>query len=788
MIRLAPLHIKLLRDLRRLWAQALAIALVMAAGVATLVLGVGATDALDRTREAYYEENRFADVFASATRAPEALLTEIEALDGVLDAEARIVRLALVDMPDMAEPGSLLLVSVPRAEGLNRLHLRQGRLPEPGRADEAVVSQGFAAAHGLLPGADVQVLINGRKRQVTITGIAISPEYIYALGPGDMMPDPRRFGIAWMPHDSLAVAFDHQGAFDDLVLKLVPGASAPRVIARLDTLLEPYGGRGATTRKDQMSHAFLDAELRQLRGMSRVLPPVFLAVAAFLVNMTLWRLITLEREQIGLLKALGYGPWAIVRHYVGFVAAIAAIGIAIGWVAGAWMGAGLAGIYARFFDFPYLIFTQNPRPYAVAALVTLGAAVAGAVGAVRAVAWLPPAVAMSPPAPVRYRRFWGGALERRVRFRQGTVMTARHLLRWPVRTGGGVLGVAFAVAVLVGSLWSFGSIERMIDLTFAQTERQDATLVFAEARPHAALYAVRHMPGVLRVEPERVVSVRLSHGPAERRVGLAGLAEGGDLSRLLDPTGRPMALPDAGVVLSEALADLLKVRVGDEVIVEVLEGDRRVSRLPVSGLSQGYVGLGAAMPLSALNRMLGEGAMISAVRLTLDPAALPAFHAAVKDTPQAGFLSLKSLTLSRFRQTMAENITISTTVYLSLAGIIAFGVVYNFARISLSEQGRELASLRVLGFTRAEVAGILYGEIAVVVLLAQPLGWLIGTGFALLVVRAFSSELYRVPLVIGPEVYAWASLVVIAAALASALLVRGRISTLDMVEVLKTRE
>lgn len=787
-MRLAPLQIKLLRDLRRLWAQALAIALVMAAGVATLVLGVGATNSLERTRSAYYETNRFADVFASTTRAPRSLLPVIEAIDGVLAAEGRIGRIAMLEMPGMAEPGSLLLVSVPKMQGINRLHLRQGRLPEPGRPGEAVVSQGFAAAHGLSAGSALQALMNGRVRTLTVTGIAISPEYIYALGPGDMMPDPRRFGIAWMADDSLATAFDLKGAFNNLVLKLAPGASQAAVIARLDAILAPYGGQGATARKDQMSHAFLDAELRQLRGMSGVLPPIFLLVAAFLVNMTLWRLVSLEREQIGLLKALGYGSWAIARHYMGFVAAIAVIGVTIGWVAGAWMGAGLARMYARFFDFPYLIFTHSRQPYAIAALVTLGAAIAGAANAVRAVAWLPPAVAMSPPAPVGYHRLCGGALESLVPFRQTTIMTARHLLRWPLRTGGGVVGMSFAVAVLVGSLWSFGSIERMIDLTFVRTERQDATLTFAEARPYAALHAVRHLPGVLRAEPERIVAVRLSHGPAERRVALSGIGEGGKLSRLLDPQEAAISPPDAGLVLSETLAGLLGVKIGDRVTIEVLEGERRVIEAPVSGISLGYMGLGATTSLTALNRMLGEGPMISAVRLQLDPAAKAAFFAAVKDTPQAGFLTLKNLTLSRFRDTMAENITISTTVYLSLAAIIAFGVVYNFARISLSEQGRELASLRVLGLTKGEVAGILYSEIAAVVLLAQPLGWLIGAGFALAVVRAFSSELYRVPLVIGPEVYAVASLVVIGAAIASALLVRGRINRLDMVEVLKTRE
>lgn len=788
MIRLAPLQIKLLRDLRRLWAQALAIALVMAAGVATLVLGVGAVASLERTRDAYYEANRFADVFAGVTRAPRTLLPQVEAIDGVLDAEGRIVKLALLDMPGMAEPGSLLLVSAPEPGGLNRLHLRQGRLPDPRHAEEAVVSQGFAAAHGLAAGSRVRVLMDGRMRELHVTGVAISPEYIYALGPGDLMPDPRRFGIAWMPEESLGAAYDLRGAFNDVAVKLAPGASEARVVERLDAVLAPYGGAGATGRKDQMSHAFLDAELLQLRNMGRLLPPIFLLVAAFLVNMTLGRLVALEREQIGLLKALGYGPWAIARHYVGFVLAIAGVGILIGWGAGAWLGAGLARMYARFFDFPFLIFSRDPGTYAVAALITAGAAVGGAVNAVRTVAWLPPAVAMSPPAPARYRRLWGGAVERLLALRQTSIMVARHLLRWPLRTGAGVLGIGFAVSVLVASLWAFAATEEMIDFTFARADRHDVALTFAGPRPMAALHDVRHMPGVLRAEPRRFVTVRLEHGHVDRRVTLIGVPREATLSRLLSPDETPIAPSGQGLVLSETLAGILGVGPGDTVSLETLEGDRRTVEVPVSALSVGYYGLSAVGELGAVNRMLGEGPRISGVRVDLDPAAEAAFFAAVKSTPQAGFLTLQARSRERFRETMAENMTTMFTTFTTLAAIIAFGVVYNFARISLSEQGRELASLRVLGFTRAEAARLLYSEIAAVVLLAQPLGWLIGAGIVVAVAQGVSSELYRIPLVFEPRTFAMASLIVMAASGLSALLIRRRINRLDLIEVLKTRE
>jgi putative ABC transport system permease protein len=786
---ISPLRRKVLRDLVRLWAQSLAIALVLAAGVATLILGNGAYASLFETRARYYEDYRFADVFADVTRAPRALLAEVEEIDGVLAAEARIVKLGLLDMPGMVEPGTLLMVSLPeRGESaLNQLHLRQGRLPDPQSAREVVVSEGFAKAHRLQAGSSFAVVMNGQRRDLVVTGVALSPEYIYALGPGEMMPDPRRFGIAWLSRPGLEAAHDLEGAFSNLVLKLAPGAQVDRVIEEVDRLTAPYGGVGATARKDQISHAFLDAELKQLNAMARILPPIFLLVAAMLVNMTLSRLVTLEREQIGLLKAIGYSGRAIAQHYVEFVLAIAVVGIALGFAAGAWLGAGLAQMYARFFSFPFLVFARDPQIYGLAALITAGSAVGGALFAVRAVLALPPAVAMSPPAPADYRSRMHFAA-RLVALRQTTVMTARHLVRWPLRTASGVLGVAMSVAILVASLWSFGSIDRMIDLTFFRAERQDVTVAFAGAEPERALFAARTLPGVLVAEPYRDVAAKITHRNLSRKLSIMGRPAVARLSRVLSPDIRPMAMPEAGLILSEALADALEVRPGDRVMVEFLEGQRRSLELPVSGLSLGYVGLGAAMELSALNRAMGDGPLISGVNLMLDEAESEAFFAAAKTTPKTGFVIELGRTVQRFRETIAENITVMITVYVVLASIIAVGVIYNFARIALSEQGRELASLRVLGFTKAEVSGILFGELAVVVLLAQPFGWAIGYVIGLGMVTAFSSDLYRVPFVIGTEVYAIASLVVSAAALASALAVRGRINALDMIEVLKTRE
>src|SRR5262249_55142447 len=400
------LDIKLYRDLGRIWAQGLAIALVIGGGVATLIMAVGAARSLDETRIAYYERNRFADVFAVVRRAPKTLADRIAEIPGVAAMEMRIAKLALLDIPELREPATGQFISIPDIgePPLNRLYLRSGRMPETGRLDEVVVNDTFAKAHGFGLGSRFSAILNGRKRGLIIVGTALSPEFVYAIGPGDIMPDDRRFGIVWMSEKALANVYDLEGAFSSVSLKLMHNASEREVIRQLDIRLDPYGGRAAHGRKDQTSHAFLDHELDMLANMSRTLPPIFLLVAVFLVNITLGRLVALEREQIGLMKALGYGNVGVALHYVKFVVAIAIVGIAIGGAAGTWLGMHVTRLLGDFFHFPFLVFTKGTDLYLVAAGLSLVAAIVGAVRALALVVTLAPAVAMQPPSPPRFRR------------------------------------------------------------------------------------------------------------------------------------------------------------------------------------------------------------------------------------------------------------------------------------------------------------------------------------------------------------------------------------------------
>jgi putative ABC transport system permease protein len=785
------LDIKLLRDLRRVWPLALAVAFVVAGGVATLLMSVGSYRSLDETRTAYYERYRFADVFASVRRAPKTLVRQIAEIPGVAAVDARIATLALLDIPNFREPATGQFISLPDGgePALNRLHMRLGRMPEPGGAEEVVVNESFANAHAFTPGARFAAILNGRKRELVVVGIALSPEFVYSIGPGDIMPDDRRFGIVWMSEKALASAYDLEGAFSSVNLKLLRGASERETIKRLDALLDRYGGRAAYGRRDQTSHAWLNHEFDMLGNMSRTLPPIFLLVAAFLVNLTLSRIVTLEREQIGLLKALGHGNFTIAAHYIKFVVIIVVVGVGIGSAAGTWLGTYITGLFGEFFRFPFLIFSNSPDIYLMAALLSAAAAIAGGVRALREVVNLAPAVAMQPPAPPRFRHILPPVLAINGILSQPTMMTLRNIARHPFRSAFTALGIALATAILIVSLFTRDTIEQLVDVTYFMADRQDATVNFREKRPRElAISEVQRLPGVLAAEPYRAVPALVRNGNVERRLAISGRPRDADLSRIIDIDLRNVTLPESGLAISSMLAEVLQVQVGDYVEVDLLEGQRRTVSLPVTALVEDYFGLRGMMDAQALARLMREAPAVDGVLLSLDVGKLDLLYDAVKRLPTVSGMALQRTSLANFREAVALLITTMAGIYTVLAAIIAFGVVYSGARISLSERSRELASLRVLGFTRGEVLRILLLELGVLVIAAQPLGWVLGYDLAWIMQAKLAGELMRVRLIVENSTYVLASMIVLTSALLSAMVVRQRVNRLDLVAVLKTRD
>ena len=789
---ISALDRKLLRDLWRLRGQVCSIALVIASGIALLVMSLSTHEALKETTQAYYERAHFGHVFATVERAPKHLRPRISAIEGVQNIQTRISKQAVLELEDFAEPLLGRLVSIPEGEQpvLNQLVLRRGRLIEPDRPNEVILNESFAEAHGLRPGNSIVAVVNGKRRTLRIVGIGRSPEFIYVISPFALIPDKQRYGILWLGQDALEAAYDYDGAFNDLSVSLQRGTDSRRVVEELDNLLEPYGGIGAIDRSDHLSNWFVENELEQNRTVAQLVPAVFLAVAAFLTSMVLNRLITMERSEIGLLKAFGYSDAQVGWHYAKLVIAMALFGILLGWVLGAVLGRFNTESYANSLNLPMLIYRPGPISFAIGALVSLAVSLGAAARAVRHAAKLPPIVAMNPPAPPSFSRE-SGVLASLIRHAdEPTRIILRQIGRWPVRAATTGLGFAFAIAMMVLSLQFVDAIDELAQSHFDQSQREDLALGFDQPKPSTILSEVSRLPGVLSAEPTRIVSADLSSGPIVHRGALEGLPASPRLSRIFDHQRGVREVPRRGLAIAATLAAKLGVRVGDELWVDVREGHRPSGSIQVSAVFDTYIGTPAFMEIRELNRFLGERALVDQVNVTFDAARESELLESLKGLPSVAAVGLRSAALSNFEATIAQMLLVLVGFFVAFSFALGYGVTYNAQRIALSERGRELATLRVLGFSRRETLYILVGETMLLVVLSLPVGCVLGFCLTALFVNApgFNTELMRIPLAIDPSTYGTAIVVLLSAGIVAGTAMKWRADRLDLIAVLKTRE
>lgn len=784
------LDIKLRRDLWQMKGQALAIVLVIVSGVATFVMFISTMHSLNRTRDAFYRDYGFAEVFGQLKRAPESLKERLRQIPGVNLIETRVAADVKLDIKGYNEPVTARLVSVPDNGQplLNRLFLRTGRMVSPSKDNEVLVSEAFAQAHRFEPGDSFGAVINGRWKTLVIAGIALSPEFVLQVRPGGISPDFKRYGILWMSRRALGTAYTMDGAFNDVVLTLTPGANAEDVISRLDTVLDQYGGFGAVGRKDQLSNRFLSEEFRQLQRFAEIFPAIFIGVAAFLLSVVISRIINTQREQIAALKAIGYSNRDVGVHYAKFVLFIVLIGVICGTAAGVWLGKGLSRIYMEFYRFPYLMYELRPPVVVAAALITAGAALLGTLRSVRKAALLPPAQAMRPEPPTRYSKTFLEAVGLGRLLSQPSRMILRNIERTPIKTLLSVTGIAFSCAVMIASGFFSDSVDFMVDVQFRRAQREDMTVTYTEPASRRTVSELKGLRGVGHVEPFRTVPARFRFGHRTYRTVIQSFEPGTRLHYLLDMHLKPIELPPSGIVLTDYLGNMLGIKAGDMLTLEVLEGNRPVRQVPVTALVKQYIGVMGYMDRNALNRMMREGDLVSGAYLTVDSREQPHLYRTLVEMPRVAGTVVRMDEIRNFYQTQAESMLFFTFIATVLASIIAFGVVYNSARISLSERSRELASLRVLGYTRGEISYILLGELGLLTLAALPVGFLLGRGLCAYITTAVESDLFRVPVVVEPATYALGAAVVIISASVSALIVRHRLDHLDLVGVLKTRE
>lgn len=771
------LNRKLWRELWHMKGQVFAITLVVTSGMATFIMFISTFHSLEFTRAKFYNDYNFADVFVNLKRAPENLKDKIKNINGIKQLETRVCAQAKLDIKGFTESVTGKIISIPD-DGkpiLNRLFLRKGRLPDPFRDDEVVINETFAQAHNLNPSDQFAAVINGKWKKLTITGIALSPEYILLMKAGAMSPDFKRYGALWMTRKAISRAYDMDGAFNDVVLTLYPGVMLSDVIRDLDNILGRYGGFGAYGRKDQMSHRMLNEEFRQLKTSSKIFPTIFICVAAFLLNVVMSRTINTQREQIATLKAFGYSNTDIGFHYSQLVVLIITAGILCG-------------------NHPWMQFVNKSRETicfhvnTAAVFVSIASALAGTAHSLWRASRQPPAEAMRPEAPAKYRVSLIEKTGIGHWLSQPSRIIIRNVERKPIRTFLSVIGIAVACATMISSGFFKDSVDYMVHIHFVLSQKEDMTVTFAEPTSYRAIYELKETQGIVDGESFRVVPVKFKFGHRSYKTVINGIEPDSHLSLLLDKNLKTIPLPSSGILLTDYLGKILGVKAGDLITVEALEGSKTVRQVEVVGLAKQYLGVMGYMDLSALNRLMNEGDTVSGAYLVTDSKYREKLFRSFVEMPRVSEIVIRKNEITNMYDVMAKAMLFFTFIASLMACSIAFGVVYNSARISLSERSRELSSLRVLGYTRGEIGYILLGELGLITLVAIPFGFFIGYWICAYIAQALDNDLFRVPMIIELNTYAQAAAVVLASAVISGFIVRRKLDHLDLVEVLKTRE
>jgi len=783
---------KLVRNLREMKGQALAIILIIACGVAAFVSVLTAYRGLKGSQAAYYAEYRMADVWAPLERMPRSTLRELEQVPGTRRVEGRIVFEVTLDLPEMSQPVSARILSVPdrRRRTLNDLHLVRGRWFDHDGYREVILADRFAREHGLDVGDRLFAVMNNRKQPLRIVALAMTPEFVYMIrGAGEILPDPVHFTVMWLSESFAESIFDFEDACNEVVVTLDPDADPREVIETLDERLDRYGAIGAYERKDQLSHAYMQSEIDGLEGSATMVPAIFLGIAAFVLHTMMNRLVRTQRGQVAIFRAFGYTRARLRTHFLKLALLIGGIGAALGSALGLWMAAGLVEMYKEFYSLPILVFDADPVAIGVAWILSLGFAAFGAWGALRTVSRVEPAEGMRPEAPVVYVRT---LLERWAwlwaRLSFAARMAARQLARNKFRAGITAGGVALACSIVFLAFYTRDAVDKLIATQFGAIERQDIKLAFHRETGRAAMYDLRRLDGVRTAEPELLVPVRFRNGRHEKQTALTGMAPQQTLMGLVDADLAPVPMPRSGLLLSRKLADILHVEPGDSIEVSVLNGKKPRFRALVENVVDEYLGAFAYAEIGALSRWIGEEYAVTGARLAVDPVDGERIGLDLKQVPAVAAVMDKNRTLQMFRDTLAESQAITNTVLIGFAGVIMLGVIYNTARISLSERSRELASMRVLGYTRAEVGGILALENVLLVIVAIPFGLGLGVLFAWLMAQAYETELFRFPFVVEPASLLWTVVAAAVFTLAANLAVQRRVRALDLIEVLKERD
>lgn len=795
-----PLFLKLVRDFWQRRGTILALVMILAVGVCNYIGMSGVYLDLNNARINYYQQYNLADFTLNLKRAPTNSVHPLIELPNILRLRPRITLDAMVQLPSKSYknfakliPGTIMSLPVPERNMINNVRKVSGTWFSSPYAREIMVDQQFATARHLKVGDRINVRLPDKEHSLLLVGTVTSPEYVAILAPGSIVSDSGGYAIMYMPFNYFQQCADLNGSFNQL-LGMVRNKSSTAIQNTMDLLahkLDNYGVLLKTPQSEQISVKMINDELTNVKKVTLILPTMFFLVAILILNVMVTRLIAQQRNLIGTLKALGYGNFAIFRHYLAFAFMIGAIGGALGILFGYALEMLLLAGYRMYFAIPNMHISPHFVVFINGLILSIISALIGALISVRKTVKLAPTEAMRPPRPKKghkiifekvFPKTW-----RKFSFRKKLVF--RSILRNKVRSTVTVVASILATALVFSAFEFVDAMYYMLDFSFDTVQHQSYTIAFRDPLGKDIIRTVETIPQVKYLESQLTVPAKLQFGPHQLDMNIIGLPKNNKLYTPVDKNGQKIKVPQTGLVINEALAKKLHVKSGDSIMVRPLLGERKTIRVKIAKIIKTYLGTQAYMNQHLLSRLLGNSYLVNSLLITLHNGAnSQQFMHAVHKFGSVINIESRIATKKNLVDKFDKSMIFTATIIILFAGVIAMGAILNTALISLSERERDVAGLRLLGFSAPQTAKIFFDESMILNCIGIFLGVCLGIYFAYYISIAFSTDLFRMPIVINTKQIVKTCLIMLIFVLTAQTIVYLVIRRLKWFSVLNTNE
>ncbi len=780
----------LIRDIKKSKGQFISILIIVILGVAFYTSLNSVFKNLSNSSDSYYKQYRLADIWVDLYNAPTSIEKKVESLPNVKMVTGRIVKDASISISE--ENATLRFITLPdvKKDIVNDIVIKSGRYFSEDDSNQCLLDEDFLKANNLELGGYIYPIINGNEVKLKIVGAAKSPEFVYTLkDSSQMMADNKKFGIIYIKQSFGEAIFDSKGSINSISIQVSNNNDIESTKDDIKKALKNYGIKSVIDRDEQTSCSMISEEIKQLKSMGGTFPVIFFMVASVIIYIMMGRMVENQRVQIGVLKALGFTNVQVLTYYMSYSTIIAVIGSLIGSILGTYMGLGLTRLYNQYFNLPLGEIKIYGEFVVPAFILTLIFCLFAGYNSCKIIFKIMPSEAMREKSPQGGKK----TLVERIDFIWRNItnlekIIVRNLFSYKRRALLTSLGIIFSSAILLVALGMNDSINFMINQQYGSIQNYDIKVKFSNLISVNELNSIKNIAHVKELEPVLETGVEISNGWKSKNVGFTALIKDPQMYKVEDKNGNNISLPSNGILISEKLANILGVKANDSVDIKFFFPGKEKEEVVIKGIVVQYIGLSTYTSMENLNSMLGEGMIASSAVLKLDNSEFEnEVKNQLKDMPGVTSVESKSDSLNALLKNMGATKS-SMGAMIMLAAILLIAVLYNIATINIFERQRELATLKVLGFTNNEIKKLIFNENYIISIFGMIIGLPFGKWLGGLMMATSSTDSYTIPYVVKIKSYIIAIILTFMFTVITNFILMNKIKAIDMLEVLKNKE